>query len=1010
MKDSELAQESGDNAGLLSTTVDGSTAAPHEIETEPSIPGHFILNKIDFDSEIQSRYQTGALLGSGGGGAVYDLVDANLKRTIAAKFLPKKLTNNKDKVSDFMHEALVTSRLDHPNIPPIYDLEALNNNQIFYTMKKIDGNPLSQYIEMDKHSTCSPDTLNNLITIFIKVCEAIAYAHSRHIIHRDIKPANIMLGKFGEVRIVDWGIAIEANDPRAQNNKLSGTPIYMSPEQANRMPVDERSDIYATGASLFHVLFKRPPIYADNLDDFWSLKKSGTLRAPSPQESKNIPRPLIAICLKCIAYKAEDRYPDVASLIDDLKQFQNGGSIWAYNYSIFELLKHWAVNNTSHLKWLALVLVILGGAALFAIGQYQRQYAGWGDPVYSETFNDAQAWHNNWTITTGNAEIQNNTLVTQHGLAFCAFYNKPIEGGVSIEFTGKMLAGFNPGDLSIVFTPDLHNTLPASKTPTTLYYLQSGAHGNECAAIAGPHGRIDYKRQTLKIDQSYRIRGEIDGAKLRLFINDIPTCSYDLLLPLTSGYIGIYGYYPGKAFDDITIYNKSIPELTNAIKTGDIFFENELYQLAADRYEKIKSIHEGTALGNESNYKLGLCYYKMDQKQKAFAIWAQQQRGSFKHQIAFHYWNDLYLNNQQDSLLQEMTQLFQSAPATTQRQIKSEWASLLKRATAANQLTLIKNLLAFRSSYFPDDQVFSHQVFGALRLLGECQEALTLYPDQEVIIINALLQIGHYDDVISRYPLHRYAVSQALLESGNYQQVITDYSDVHETLFHALLASNDYQQAAQIAINDGQRANILLAQEKYNELIQTFPKQNTAINSALLQLGKFDDVLNAERPSTQHRREALLCKNLLAYFNQDAQALATIKEIISTIPASENQRAESIFTVYFLDAVLEHFEDKTEVLQKRCDAIWSEKKQMLGMRLWHCAGLLSGKISEEEFLQQPKQHGIQRDHFLYKALHEDLYGDKNIAKEYYLKLEALPNQTPSVKILCAERLKVINND
>ena len=139
------------------------------------------------------------------------------------------------------------------------------------------------------------------MNVILRVCDAVACAHGRGILHRDIKPDNIMLGAFGEVMLVDWGSALMSDEREAAVGRVMGTPNYMSPEQARGELVDQRSDIYCLGASLFHLLTRRVPVSATSAEEFWDKKRHGTIDVPRSGQGEWCPARLLDIALKAMA-------------------------------------------------------------------------------------------------------------------------------------------------------------------------------------------------------------------------------------------------------------------------------------------------------------------------------------------------------------------------------------------------------------------------------------------------------------------------------------------------------------------------------------------------------------------------------------------------------------------------------------------------------------------------------------------------------------------------------------
>ncbi|NRA40110.1 MAG: serine/threonine protein kinase, partial [Planctomycetes bacterium] len=218
-----LGETIGDETGLnhrivedtknVTTTSDGTSVPMSEkiLRTTHGID-ELALSDIEKNSK---RYRHFKLLGQGGGGAVYAARDSNFDRTVAIK-----VSDNPKKRKQFIHEAQVSAQLEHPNILPVFDIAENNNHSLYFTMRKADGKSLGELLE---------DAINNIvakvisdhrarISIMVRICDAIAYAHHRGFIHRDIKPDNIMIGDFGEVLMVDWGTAIRCEN--AQVGKL----------------------------------------------------------------------------------------------------------------------------------------------------------------------------------------------------------------------------------------------------------------------------------------------------------------------------------------------------------------------------------------------------------------------------------------------------------------------------------------------------------------------------------------------------------------------------------------------------------------------------------------------------------------------------------------------------------------------------------------------------------------------------------------------------------------------
>ncbi|MGE0403373.1 MAG: WD40 repeat domain-containing serine/threonine protein kinase, partial [Kofleriaceae bacterium] len=244
--------------------------------------------------------------------------DRELGRPVAIKRL---LAASGAAAERFRREAHLTARLQHPGIVPIYAHGRDAKGAPYYAMRLVEGKTLAAAID-----DAVPEQRISLVPIVQQVADTIAYAHAQHVIHRDLKPNNIMLGPFGETLVVDWGIAKDlASDGGADGARMTGhgtvmgTPSYMAPEQAVGDDVDERTDVYALGAILYHVLAGAPP-----------SRDALAMRAPSA------PPALIAIVEKAMAEHPEDRYPTARELADDLRRFATGQLVAAHRYSLAE--------------------------------------------------------------------------------------------------------------------------------------------------------------------------------------------------------------------------------------------------------------------------------------------------------------------------------------------------------------------------------------------------------------------------------------------------------------------------------------------------------------------------------------------------------------------------------------------------------------------------------------------------------------------------------------------------
>jgi len=323
------------------------------------------------DGNPEDRYSANRKLNQGGMKAIWEVDDHRTARKIAMALIQDAKIANEADIDSFLYEARLTANLQHPNIIPIYDIALDENGNPYFTMKALKGETLGDIIKELKNGNTeyiSRFSRTRLLGIFLKVCNAIDYAHTKGVIHLDLKPSNINIGDFGDVHVLDWGlsmlithlneydgepvswhslddVSLESGQTltrylegtakrRERNNMVGGTPGYMSPEQAQGVPsdIDFQTDVYMLGSLLYEILTYNCPIKGDTVKEV--LQK--TVRGDFPDLGNmapdlKIPTALTAIVKKAMATDPTERYPNVSALISDIHKFQDGFATMAEN-------------------------------------------------------------------------------------------------------------------------------------------------------------------------------------------------------------------------------------------------------------------------------------------------------------------------------------------------------------------------------------------------------------------------------------------------------------------------------------------------------------------------------------------------------------------------------------------------------------------------------------------------------------------------------------------------------
>jgi serine/threonine protein kinase len=307
------------------------------------------LRAVAGEPDVADRYEIVDEIARGGMGTVYRAVDRELGREVALK-VSTVPAGGADAQERLMREARVLARLEHPGLVPVHDVGTLPDGRRFYAMKRVRGRRL------DEHFASEP-SIPARLRAFERICETVAFAHAHGVIHRDLKPENVMVGPFGEVLVLDWGVARWRDDGsplappsdapapgpgRTAHGTVLGTPGYMAPEQARGEVerTDERTDVYALGAILYFLLTDAPP------------PSEGPVESPR-RRNPGVPRPLGSICAKALEVEAGSRYATVQALAADVSAFLSGRPVAAHREGPIE----WASRQASRYRTPLLLIV-----------------------------------------------------------------------------------------------------------------------------------------------------------------------------------------------------------------------------------------------------------------------------------------------------------------------------------------------------------------------------------------------------------------------------------------------------------------------------------------------------------------------------------------------------------------------------------------------------------------------------------------------------------------------------
>jgi eukaryotic-like serine/threonine-protein kinase len=553
----------------------------------------------DFSGKMIGPYTVLKSLGKGGMGEVFLVYDSLCERKIALKKILPELMHHPIIKERFLREARFASKLCHPCIIPIHFIQ--EEGEVYYTMPYIEGETLKEILHATVHKESSgyaPHELGvsipALTRIFLSVCQAIAYAYSKSILHRDLKPENIIVGKFGEVFLLDWGIATYLDDPHLEeltiegleeskepNNltkpgKVLGTVNFMAPERALKHPATMQTEIYSLGVMLYQILTLKLPFFRKNLEHFRRIMKFETFTPPEEiAPYRDIPKQLSHIAHKCLAKEAQERYHTIQELIFDLENYIEGRPEWIFTAHLDTTKKQdWEFQENILLsKHLAITRII--------------DELEWVGLMISN-----QAFSGNLKL-----EVELKLPVDSEGIGILMCIPPPsdrqgLEDGYCLWLSGAA----NP--YSVLFRSNVE----------ILSIPDSGIKEGECAHVC-----------IEKIDNTVLI-----------YINGHLRMNYMSHIPLVGAHLGFVYKNTDFEISPIKVSTGSQTVMVNCLSVPDAFLANKHFEKALTEYKRIACSFQGREEGREAQFRAGLTLLEQGKRERHRSI----QQGLFSQALA----------------------------------------------------------------------------------------------------------------------------------------------------------------------------------------------------------------------------------------------------------------------------------------------------------------------------------------------------------------------------------------
>lgn len=536
------------------------------------------------------RYEIGDVIAEGGMGKIYEARDMNCRRTVAMKVLTPAGREEREELLRFIEEAQITAQLEHPNIVTVHEVGLDTQERIYYTMKRVQGITLTDVlvgIRMEQEDVLEQFPLSRLLNIFQKICDAVAYAHHMNVVHRDLKPDNIMIGDFGEVVVMDWGLAkilgqhdalshrmpvgehdqkmdIKVTSIRADkigtdlktiSGRVMGTPGFMAPEQARggEGEVDVRSDIYSLGAILYSLLTLRSSVRGEDINEVLRKIIVGDIIPPAALNNRpdevdgrpphfphcpggQVPSALSDITLKAMACDPDERYASVQQLQAAIEAYQ-AGEIWQL--------------------------------------------------VIEEDFT-APGFLKRWQIIGGEYEWNNGELHMWGGEPQMLMLNGDLAGDVRVEFDCHQEGVYlnSVGCFTTAIPPG-----PGRDLPTGGYAFLYGGYDNSLNVLMRADQKLwSTSASPLVRSEPLHVVAERVGNRLRMIVNDEEIFSVIEPDPLSGSdrtAVGLFGWIADTYYSHIRIYSLGTPWECDVLEMADRQLQKGRYVVAMGLYQEI---------------------------------------------------------------------------------------------------------------------------------------------------------------------------------------------------------------------------------------------------------------------------------------------------------------------------------------------------------------------------------------------------------------------------------------
>ncbi|HAT10153.1 MAG TPA: hypothetical protein DCS97_06085 [Planctomycetes bacterium] len=929
------------------------------------------------------RYQIGSEL-PGGERLCRDRL---LDRTVRVRTTDAALAD------DLEREARFVARLEHAGIPAVHDVVRGDGGALM-VMRNVEGITLSSAIEDARNGLVRTELSGPVpvLRMLAKVCDALSAAHARGVAHRAVRTDVIVVGLHGEVVLGNWRAAMVAHERPATLRYVAD----LQPTQSHDLD-DLHTDIRAVGRCLYEALTL----------EAYPKDAADPAAALASEVAQGLPPRASAVIRRAVGSDRVNGYRSTAELRVDLDRAA------AEIETSFQQPRLTASRPTSRRAWLAACLgLVLGG---LAVGVYQLlprapKETGWGQPIALERFDDAN-WRDRW-LPDGDEqwELRQGRLVSTAPARALLVYRQRLTPPIAIEYTGQILPGERACDLSVWWSErEGVLTDPAKFADGARnWQIQAGAYENQfCAIFRNPgEQRMAYNALQLKPGQDYRFRVEIDGEYMSMAIDGVEVTRYRDRFPTTSGYLALYGYFPGKAFDDVAVWQKNRTGMVPATAMGDALLGFGHFADAATAYARVAEGDSGES--QRALFRKGLAERRAGRNDLSRETWAQLTDPDLSQAADALRLDDLFTTGQHDLFLERVQSIWRRHPAGHD-EVRQQWQQAMVRLSAnpATEPALVERYLAVRDMLFRDDPTSAYEATTGLAFLQRYEDILRYYPNERRANAYALLALGRLEEAEkspNAVPADRILVR---MMRGDYAGVLQS-SDLRT--YQRAFIQCKLGRASEVVDGEHRVHPAMLYLGRAEEVLAYRPLSPVMLREALLALGRFEQAAGPGVPDVPGSGGSWIAALLLGRI-EEAEALrggqampwarlmraveagdrTAVDKLRPQVAWAKNLSTNSFwFDGLVIGPMVDRLGGDAAAVQRSLERAEKEWGQVFARRAWFFARAALGKATDEEVLNMPVRSEAEAWLALAKALRAELADQPAEALAAYQAFAALP--------------------